>query len=450
MRKITLLSMVMVQLAITVLFAQTYPDPGTDLAVRGAFFSTTKTINDQTYQANWYSDTQNIMTKDANNLFSFQIFLPWSQDGSTAFTYYYTDVFKGQGTTGPRQTGNRKFTLAQDRTVNFYAKAWYNTASAIYQTQMICDAQKVSFLFYGVTGFTAFTQELPLPTNGKSFTVVSLPSVASKIEYNVYDESTVSAPYAWADLNNNATNYKQTLFSGSKGGRYKLAVDYTTISASTAKVLDSIGAPKIKVGTGALILPTDAAFSGNSLGTFNNGTPLTIGGALNAYSLNSAVNVADVSAKIYYQITSTGYDSGVKELVLTTTGTTLTNSTFSTSANTNISTGLSNGDYTLKVWYGATCLEDVLLLNNSGSGYSATFSILNDTTALENIRMKHNISIINGTVNAVFERPADIELFSITGQLINHSVAVKEFSKTLNKGIYILSVNGDSQKLIIK
>ncbi|MGB4414586.1 MAG: hypothetical protein WBI53_06840, partial [Paludibacter sp.] len=150
------------------LFGQTYPDPEKDIAVRGGFFKNTTTINGQTYQANWYSDTQNVMTKDANNLFSFQIFLPWSQDGSTAFIYYYTDVFKGQDTKGPRQEKSRKFTLAQDRMVNFYAKAWYNTTSSIYQTQMICDAQKVSFLFYPSGTMTSFTQELPLPVNGKS------------------------------------------------------------------------------------------------------------------------------------------------------------------------------------------------------------------------------------------------------------------------------------------
>ncbi|MGB4414587.1 MAG: hypothetical protein WBI53_06845, partial [Paludibacter sp.] len=418
---------------------------------RGGFFKNTTTINGQTYQANWYSDTQNVMTKDANNLFSFQIFLPWSQDESTAFTYKYTDVFKGQGTTGPRLTGDRKFTLTQDRMVNFYAKAWYNTTSSIYQTQMICDAQKVSFLFYPTGTMTSFTQELPLPVNGKSAVAITIPATAtSKVEYNVYDESTIPSPFAWGDLNNNATNYKQTLCQSNKSGRYILMVDYPTITATTSKVLDGINTPLIKIGSGAFVDPAASTFSGANLGTFNITTPLNISGSLNAYSTNSAVNVSDVSAKLYYQITKTGYDSGVKEVVLTNGGSTIqTGSVFTNATALDITTGLENGDYTLNVWYGTTNQTDVLLLDNSGNKYTSSFSVNNISTEIFNPLVGAKITTENGTLNANFDKVVELNLYSISGLLLNHTTA-SEFSKELKAGVYILKVNGKAQKVVIK
>ena len=451
MKRITLL-LVILQSVIISSFAQTYPDPGTDLAVRGSFFSTTKTIDGQLYEANWYDDTKNVMTKDANNLYSFQMYLPWSQDGGTnTMTYYYTDVFKGQATTGPRNTTNRRFTLTQSRVVNFYAKAWYNTASSIYQTQMICDAQKVFYLFYPSGSMTSFTQELPLPVNGRSSAVITIPATAtSKVEYNVYSESSsTSSPYAWTDLNN-TTNYKQTICQANKSGRYILMVDYTTITSTTSKILDGINTPLIKIGSGSFIDPADAAFSGANLGTYNTANPLNVSGSLNAYSTNSPVNVLDVSAKLYYQITKTGYDSGVKELTLTNGGTTIqTGSVFTNTTASDITTGLENGDYTLTVWYGTSNYGDVLLLDNSGSKYTSSFSINNISTEVANPITGAKISTENGMLKANFNGVAEIKLYSISGLLLDSRTA-NEFTKELRAGVYMLNVNGKTQKVVIR
>ena len=300
------------------LSAQTFPDPGKDLVVRGAFFSATKTINGQQYNLNWNSDSTNVMTKNTDNLYSFQLFLPASQDGTTTFTYYYTTVFKKEGTVGPRNTGNRKFTLSQDKLVTFYAKAFYNTSTQTYQTQFLCDAQKASFMFMPATGFAGFTKEMPLPVNGKTSAFVTLPLTSSKIEYILLSESTVTSyPYVWQDLNN-TTYQKQTFIAGNRGGRYKLMVDYPTVTASSTKVLDTIVSPKIKITNGSFVSST--TFAGKNLGIFNNTVPLQISGSLIAQSKYQSVNVSDVAAKLYYQITKTGYDSGEKEVTLSTTG----------------------------------------------------------------------------------------------------------------------------------
>jgi len=365
-------------------FAQTFPDPGKDFVVRGAFFSTTKTINSQEYNQNWNSDSTNVMTKDTENLYSFQMFLPaFQDDGLTPFTYYYTTVFKKEGTVGPRNTGNRKFTLSRDAIVNFYAKAFYNSSTSSYQTQFLCDAQKVSFMFMSATGFTGFTKELPLPVNGKTSAIITLPLISSKIEYIVLSESSVTSyPYVWQDLNN-TTYQKQTFITANRGGRYKIMVDYPTVTASSAKVLDTIISPKIKITDGTFV--SIDTFAGKNLGTFNNSTPLKIGGSLIAQSKYQSVNVTDVVAELYYRITKTGYDSGIKEVALSTMGDLINyGSSFINDNDTDISTGLENGNYNLQVWYQTSCLEDTLKMDNNGNGYSATFVVNGDATAIVN------------------------------------------------------------------
>jgi len=164
----------------------------------------------------------------------------------------------------------------------------------------------------------------------------------------------------------------------------------------------------------------------------------------------SAVNVSDVSAKLYYQITKTGYDSGVKEVVLTNGGSTIqTGSVFTNATALDITTGLENGDYTLNVWYGTTNQTDVLLLDNSGNKYTSSFSVNNISTEIVNPLVGAKITTENGILNANFDKVVELNLYSISGLLLNHTTA-SEFSKELKAGVYILEVNGKAQKVVIK
>ncbi len=355
-------------------FSQSFPDPNKDLVIRGTFFSTTKTINGLEFKQNWNSDSTNIMEKNIENLYSFQMFLPASQDGGiTPFTYYYTAVFKKENTNGPRLIGNRKFTLTQDRIVNFYAKAWYNTVASSYQTQFLCDAQKVSYTFFGPTGFTSFTKELPLPTNGKSIGFVTLPLINSKIEYNVVSESALNYPYAWTDLNN-TTNAKQVFITTYKAGKYKISVDYPTLTTSIDKVLDSIESPKIQITGGNLVNALN--FNARNLGLYNDRNQLNIGASLVACSKYQGLSALNVNARLCYQISNSLYNSGTKEIELATTDTQINfGSTYSNSSLINVSAGLPDGNYTIKVWYETECLGDTLLNDNKGAKYTAYFTI---------------------------------------------------------------------------
>lgn len=435
--------------------AQTFPDPGKSFNVW--------LYEDPTGTNTWTATTKNTMTKDANNLASFQMLLPaFKADGITKITYNYQTVFTAYSDARDAKY-LRTFTLDQDKTVTFYSKAWLKTTPSTYNTQFLCDAQQVSidFIFWQYTPITSVT--LPLPINGKSSAIVTIPVdayAAALYQPYVISQSNGTIRKQWRDLNNlagaspaNDNFMNVALCNKNTGGRYKIMLDYPTMTITTAKVLDSIASPKIQVGTGLLVAPTDATFEGNNLGTFSSSNALRIGGSVNLYSFRTSTQIADVTAKLYYQITKTGYNSGIKELALSTLKTEIlgvtTPATFSTAAQLDISSGLETGDYTLKVWYGASCFGDELLKDNNGSGYSASFAV-DSTTSFEKPTISSNISIENGLINARFDTAVEVKLFTVTGQLINHTVETKSFSQAVPTGIYILYIDNNSHKIIVK
>jgi len=435
--------------------AQTFPNPGKDFNLW--------LYEDPTGTNSWTATTKNTMIKDVNNLASFQMSLPaFKADGITKIPYNYLTVYTGYNDARDA-TYLRTFTLDQDKMVTFYSKAWLKTSPSTYNTQFLCDAQQVSFdiIFWQFTPVTTIT--LPLPIDGKSSAIVNIPVNAyasALIQPYVTSQRNGITKNQWRDLNNLAgsspanDNYMNVaLCNANTGGRYKIMLDYPTITITTAKVLDSIASPKIQIGTGLLVAPTDATFEGNNLGTFNDTNALKIGGSVNLYSFRTSINISDVAAKLYYQITKTGYDSGIQSSVLTTLKTAIlgvtTPATFTTAAALNISSGLGTGDYTIKVWYGASCSGDELLKDNNGSGYSASFKVDN-TTSIENPSISSNISTADGTIKARFDKAVDVKLFTVTGQLVNHTVKTKNFSQTVPTGIYILYIDNNSHKLIVK
>ena len=413
-------------------FAQTFPDSGKDFVVSGNWNAYQNTIK---------------MAKSVNNLYTYQQSLTVLNGGSTPYAYQYTIPFQNPAWGGRINQLERQFTLAADQLVTFYAKAFTSDGGTTYWTKYICDAQPVIFIFPALSSPNN-VKILPLPVNGKSSAVVNLPASTS-LSYQVVVNDKKGGN-VWEDLNDTG-NENQPLYAVTGGGgRYKLMVDYTTISSTTAKVLDNIDSPQIKVGTSGTFVAPDASFAGTNLGTFNNSSALKIGASLKAYSLLQAVNVADVTATLYYQITKSGYDSGIQGLALATTGTTMTNATFTNATDLDVSTGLENGDFTLKVWYGATCFEDTLLIDNTGAGYSASFSVNNVATSFENPTIATKISTENGIINASFDKTVEVKLFTIAGQLVNQTVATKNYSQAVQQGVYILYVNGKSHKIIVK
>ena len=62
-----------------------------------------------------------------------------------------------------------------------------------------------------------------------------------------------------------------------------------------------------------------------------------------------------------------------------------------------------------------------------------------------------HIYVADNVINTTFEGIANIKLFSISGQLIDYAPAMNRlYTKQVQKGMYILSVNDKTYKLVVK
>ncbi len=104
---------------------------------------------------------------------------------------------------------------------------------------------------------------------------------------------------------------------------------------------------------------------------------------------------------------------------------------------------LPTGDHTLAVWYQ---LENVTK-DNGGINYVATFS--KTTTDVEGHHTNTRISGLNGKILANFDGEANIQLFSISGQLITSKIVSNQFTYNVAKGVYIFNVNGKAHKVLV-
>jgi hypothetical protein len=60
------------------------------------------------------------------------------------------------------------------------------------------------------------------------------------------------------------------------------------------------------------------------------------------------------------------------------------------------------------------------------------------------------IFVDNGIIHAQFEGRAQVELFSITGQLLRSEIVENRFAHPTPRGIYLLRVNGQAHKVIVQ
>jgi len=83
------------------------------------------------------------------------------------------------------------------------------------------------------------------------------------------------------------------------------------------------------------------------------------------------------------------------------------------------------------------------------AGYKATF-VKSITTDLQTSSLETKIFNQNNRIEACFNGMAHIELYSFSGQLIDRLLVENNYSKQLSSGAYILRINGESHKVIIK
>lgn len=117
----------------------------------------------------------------------------------------------------------------------------------------------------------------------------------------------------------------------------------------------------------------------------------------------------------------------------------------------NLLSGLaSNTTYNLHVWAKSWGAGGDGWLSNSGSNYVATFTTDNPTSVSSRSEVEPTIFVERNLVKATFSGSARVELYSATGQQLKSVVANNEFSETLRSGIYILRINGESHKVLVK
>jgi hypothetical protein len=87
--------------------------------------------------------------------------------------------------------------------------------------------------------------------------------------------------------------------------------------------------------------------------------------------------------------------------------------------------------------------------SNTVSGYKATF-IKSISTDLKSLSRNSTVIIKNNTIEAQFAEIANVELYSSAGQLITKSVATNQFVHSVNRGVYLLRINGEVHKVIVR
>ena len=72
------------------------------------------------------------------------------------------------------------------------------------------------------------------------------------------------------------------------------------------------------------------------------------------------------------------------------------------------------------------------------------------TSAIDNQNSSLKLSGSNRNVKATFNGEAQVELFTLSGQLIRNAKAANEFSQSVSAGTYILRINGTAHKVLVK
>ncbi len=87
--------------------------------------------------------------------------------------------------------------------------------------------------------------------------------------------------------------------------------------------------------------------------------------------------------------------------------------------------------------------------SNTVAGYKATF-IKSISTNLKRLNLNTTVIIKNNSIQAQFSGAANVELYSLSGQLITKSVASNQFVHSVNRGVYLLRINGEVHKVIVQ
>ncbi|MEI7676997.1 MAG: T9SS type A sorting domain-containing protein [Bacteroidales bacterium] len=117
----------------------------------------------------------------------------------------------------------------------------------------------------------------------------------------------------------------------------------------------------------------------------------------------------------------------------------------------NLTLGLAaSTTYKLHVWAKSwgTGQGDIWL-SNSSANYVATFTTDISTGIKPNL-IESSVSVKNHVVLIKTQGNASIEIYTLSGKIIDTAIASGNYSKRLLLGSYIVKINGTSQKVVVK
>lgn len=118
----------------------------------------------------------------------------------------------------------------------------------------------------------------------------------------------------------------------------------------------------------------------------------------------------------------------------------------------NLICDLNVGYNTLDVWFMVTD-EFTTIYNKHDdlTNFTARVSVVSSTVGVDDAESDDlRISVSNNHLNLKFEGMKKIELYTTAGQMVHTSNVCNQFDCTLNSGIYLLRINGDVHKVLIK
>ena len=412
MKKITLL--------LCVMFMVSFSIHAADLTVTGSFPDN-----------NWQNNNAGyLMTQiGITNIYFLEKTLP---AGTYDFKVFYTGTWNGAA-----GGSNARIILTTEKTVKFYAK---DNGTSI---NFVCDAQELYVIGDPVGGWSS--ANMKLMTN----TITDARYTADVVAGDYKIVSLNGSEIIWNFITPNNSNV-----SGS--GNYSIKLDYSTFAVNATSNGSVI--PAISSITNSYIFvggdPVSAAwFNGSAtaqpenFNTKNLGsvtTPIFIGG-----EIQTAPIIVGVTVKMFYQID----ELAVNEITLpwdSNNGTTSTK--WKSTAGTNAFAGysLTNGTtYSLKVWFNATDGTATVWDSNNSANYVASFTY-NLSTGMNLNQSSVSILSESGLINAKFDGTANVELYTFNGQLINKVIVENHFNQKVNSGAYLLRINGETHKLIVR
>ncbi len=185
-----------------------------------------------------------------------------------------------------------------------------------------------------------------------------------------------------------------------------------------------------------------ANFEGTNLG--DKRSSIVLGGQVQAYK------PTDNAVQMWYKVIDTTDDSAAiaetsfdlpKELDPQTGENTTNNSRHYGETTIDIS-GLTDGKtYRLEVWFKGVDGSVVKWDSNMNNNYKATFNKIAQNTGLNDIALKHGISVKNGVITV--DGVENFSVFTVAGQRVNAN-------QTLQAGVYVVKVENLVQKVVVK